>query len=680
MKNKIVSLLLTLSLIVLLFNFTPPYNLTGDAEEYIPVSQELIPVYEGSFKELNLNFDKNEDLKIHTNIGSFDPVNESEPSIPENLRASFGEAGQFIIQYGQTHPRQAKDLIEKLNGDIYGHFSSYSFRVKLNTNRLEALKIDSRIRAVLPVHPTYKIDPSLKDSNGNVLNEVDGDTTKKLAVLLWDSTVKDQFIEYSKSLGAKNILPGGVSTTLVEMEISLNVIDELAKNNDVVYVQFAGEAVPELDDVHNITNVNPVWNNFYRGERQTVALVDTGLDTAHPGFTNKVVSVIDYGNSGASTDPDGHGTHVGGIMIGTGAQSVDNNKRGMAYNGNVLVQAYLGCTSCPSLTDLMADTWNNGVRISNNSWGKSSVTTNRYDSYAREVDSFIHNIVNTDYDSSSGKDKNTFIFVKSAGNDLKITSPGSAKNVITVGASYNTKTDDPNKIWTTSSSGSGRGPTDDGRTKPDIVAPGYKTVSTLSSNSGLNSYYGNDFYTLLGGTSMAAPVVSGASALVRQYYREKVGIIPSASLVKAHLINGAAKLTAYTFPGNDQGWGRLNIGESLFPSSGNWAYSDARHVNHKTDVTYNIDVNNSTIPFITTLTWIDPPGDPANADTDVTVSDLDLIIQSPSGKTYASQKGKETVEQVRIASPEIGTWKVIVRGYDVPSDYQNFSLVIWRGL
>ena len=94
---------------------------------------------------------------------------------------------------------------------------------------------------------------------------------------------------------------------------------------------------------------------------------------------------------------------------------------------------------------------------------------------------------------------------------------------------------------------SSRGPTYDGRAKPDIVAPGYNIYSA-NGNVGKDSCSTTD----MAGTSMSAPIVAGNAALVRQYFRDGYypcgakgcgeSIAPSGSLVKAVLVNGAQNL------------------------------------------------------------------------------------------------------------------------------------------
>ena len=73
----------------------------------------------------------------------------------------------------------------------------------------------------------------------------------------------------------------------------------------------------------------------------------------------------------------------------------------------------------------------------------------------------------------------------------------------------------------------------------------------------------------LSGSSMATPVVAGASAMARQHLREELGITsPRSDFIKALLVNGADDLGAPDIPNHREGWGQLNLSNSLFPSRG----------------------------------------------------------------------------------------------------------------
>src|SRR5262249_10882903 len=121
---------------------------------------------------------------------------------------------------------------------------------------------------------------------------------------------------------------------------------------------------------------------------------------------------------------------------------------------------------------------------------------------------------------------------------------------------------------------SSRGPTKDGRIKPEIVAPGTNIVSTRSRQPKASPLWGeyDANYVYAGGTSMATPLTAGAAAVVRQYLTQTRGIsAPTGAMIKATLMHTATDL----FPGQygmgagqelptqrpniHEGYGRVNV-------------------------------------------------------------------------------------------------------------------------
>lgn len=332
------------------------------------------------------------------------------------------------------------------------------------------------------------------------------------------------------------------------------------------------------------------------GTDQIVAVADTGIDDQHPDFQGRIIGTVARGRPGDFSDPHGHGTHVAGSVLGDGSAS--NGKiKGVAPKSKLVFQSLLGFDGSLSglpidLNDLFDEAYQAGARIHNNSW--SAVTNSVYTMSSEEVDEYVN------------KHKDLLIVI-AAGNEgtgfkprkadpgyvdwLSIGSPASCKNALTVGACRSNRDNGPlaNRTWysvwpnkfptppianekvsgdpESLAAFSSRGPCDDHRIKPDLVAPGTDILSTRSSLAPVGKYTSSGYYTFDSGTSMATPLVSGCAALVRQYYVQNRGhSTPSAALLKATLVNSTKWLTGSDANAKDagkpnyhQGHGRVSM-------------------------------------------------------------------------------------------------------------------------
>ncbi|HEY3285155.1 MAG TPA: S8 family serine peptidase, partial [Armatimonadota bacterium] len=311
-----------------------------------------------------------------------------------------------------------------------------------------------------------------------------------------------------------------------------------------------------------------------------------------------------------------------------------------------------------------------------------------------------------------------------------LSAPSTAKNVITVGASEGDRPNgqgyggvaegtwmqvlqvfgaDPIASDYTSNNVNGmapfssRGPTTDGRIKPDISAPGTNIISVrstlaeapannpLAGDAGNPVYWGaapNASYAYAGGTSVSAPMVSGAAALVREYYQKKGIAEPSAALIKATLINTAvdmvpgqygtgAKQEMTARPNFVEGWGRLNL-SSLSPvAAQKLAFQEAGAglaTGDSAKLTYHVAEAGKPLHF--TLVWSDAPGSPTAAK--ALVNDLDLSVKAPDGSNLLGNGAEDhanNVEGVDIASAAAGDYVLTVKATNVPEGPQPYAVV-----
>lgn len=279
------------------------------------------------------------------------------------------------------------------------------------------------------------------------------------------------------------------------LSLAPNALDELTESDDVAEV-WLDEAVHILLDASTPHIRAPqVWEQLSNdGEGVTICVVDTGIDAAHVDFSGRVGLTADFSGKGTAVDGNGHGTHVASIAAGNGAAS-GGKYIGVAPGATIMAAKVLADNGSGRMSNVMAGLeWaaQNGADILNLSLGS------RGNSDGADALSTMCNAV-----VDLGK-----VMVVAAGNrgprQRTIGSPGAADKVITVGSS-----NDKDSVSRFSS----RGPTADGRAKPDLVAPGSKIVACRASGTSVGQVV-DDNYTTASGTSMSTPHVAGLCALM----------------------------------------------------------------------------------------------------------------------------------------------------------------------
>jgi hypothetical protein len=254
--------------------------------------------------------------------------------------------------------------------------------------------------------------------------------------------------------------------------------------------------------------------------------------------------------------------------------------------------------------------------------------------------------------------------------------PAGAKNHLAIGA-LNSNDDSMTSF-------SSWGPTDDGRLKPDFCAPGCQAGGdngVTSTDSG-----GNTAYSTLCGTSMASPTVTGIVALMLEDYRAQFGgPDPRNSTLKVLLAQTATDILDVG-PDYRSGYGSVRATAAI-DQMRTGAFAE-RELGHGETLFFTVYVTPADNELKVSVAWDDVPGAP-NVVAGI-VNDLDLHVFSPSGvehfpwtldplspATPAVRTGRDhvnNIEQVRVDAPEAGGWRIEVRGFDVPSGPQSFSI------
>lgn len=607
---------------------------------------------------------------------------KAKPSVSSTLTNKIydnGETGPYVVSFDGPVYDYMKTEIENSGAIIEEYIPDFSFLVMMTPEVAESVSKISCIKDVIVYEPLFKIDPDFVDDFGNIkdMGEI------KVRILTFDDTNAENQIQSFNIKEVEND-PDSIIALIDSEEIM-----KLANLNSVKFI----EPVPEFQLFNDVAKeymgIEGIWNLGYTGEGQVVGIADTGLDTGkndssmHRDFQGRIDRIIPLGRSTAD-DPHGHGTHVAGSVLGDGSRS-NGQIKGMAPRAHLVFQSVLdsrnGLGGLPNdLNDLFRQSWNEGARIHTNSWGAAG--SGVYNTNSRQVDEYLWG-------------NNNMIILFAAGNEgyskisgttvyNSIGSPGTAKNCITVGASENYRPekgqlgDNPNEIASFSS----RGTCKDGRVKPDIVAPGTWILSTKSSKAPTSNFWGeyNDYYAYMGGTSMATPLTAGAVAIAREYMMKEWNHTPSSAMMKAAVVNGATDM-GYGYPSRDQGWGRINLVDSL--KSKQYEYSDQeRSLSTGQVVNYTYSIKSDKTPLKVSLVWTDYPG--STSASKALVNDLDLKITSPSGVVYYGNDFTKpfdseidrlnNVENIFIENPEVGNYKVEVIAYNVPQGPQSFAL------
>ncbi|HJZ45520.1 MAG TPA: S8 family serine peptidase [Roseiflexaceae bacterium] len=517
-----------------------------------------------------------------------------------------------------------------------------------------------------------------------------------------------------------------------------------------------------LNDVARaIMHVDAAWQDrgLY-GAGQIIGVADSGLDTGNPktisaDFAGRLVATHVLATGGDLADTFGHGTHVAGSAAGAGAQSgarpaqhqYAGSFAGVAPEAGLVIQAFeanaqgeiIGLD--PDYYKLFGQAYADGARLHTNSWGDTTSDTpgpaqyGGYPSGSRDADRFTwdHPDMAIFFAAgNSGRDgvPDSANFCQGGDGVVdpdSLLAPGTAKNVITVGAAESLrssggyselpwfyfdqysfcfatppiKDDLPSNNAEGMAAFSSRGPADDGRSKPDIVAPGINIVSDRSHEPNAGTLWGvyasNNNYVYSGGTSMATPLVAGAGALTRQWLIARGIPNPSAAAVKATLLDtthdmgpgqygtGTTQEIPATRPNNVEGWGRVDLSFMSAPPYAIWVDDHAGGLATGQSFSYasapdrSLTVVDSAQPLRIMLAWTDPPGS-LSAQTKL-VNDLDLIVTGPGGATYRGNNVPggdrlNNVEGIVIDRPPPGQYKVEVRGYNVPIATQPYAMVV----
>lgn len=281
------------------------------------------------------------------------------------------------------------------------------------------------------------------------------------------------------------------------------------------------------------------------GKGVKLCIIDSGIDDSHPDLVGRVIARRDFTAEQNNIDSNGHGTHCAGIVSGSGAASGEKLK-GIAPNAQLMAAKVFDRYGNSRISDiLVAMRWayDEGAEIVSMSLGASGIITDGQSILTRACTTLgERDVVICVSAGNNGPELNT------------ITVPADSPLAITVGAIHKDRS-----VCHFSS----RGPTDAPEItgiKPNVVSPGAAIISCRSNHSNLPPYQPNPMYTMMSGTSMACPHVTGAMAVLLSYMKSLDLKLPT-SIIRLTLEDTAIKLPNYRDA--DQGKGLINIPNAL---------------------------------------------------------------------------------------------------------------------
>ncbi len=583
--------------------------------------------------------------------------------VAETPKSLDGGRIHVLLQLETIPTDDQRITLAQAGVNLLSYIPNRAWLASVPLGQVEAVVALPSVRAMAKILPEDKIDPALREEGVNAYSTTD-DGQVKLVALFFEDVALDVGLGIVATCGGR-VIKCSEADNSAAFHLPLAALYDLASCDAVKWIDQHYESIDLNDGARAALNVDAVQLAPYHltGHGVVVGQWESKHpDANHMDLVGRVTNIEDGWGTGD------HATQVAGTILGDGSLLNSRRYRGMAPAATLVsYHSWENTADLRSQYDTALNVYN--IDISNNSWGK--VEWHQYKDYTAALDDLVH-----------GASSKPISIVCAAGNEGDwgtIMSTAVGKNVVTVGA---TNSDD-GSLWTWSN----KGPTGDGRIKPDVVSPGCETRlggaiwSTLPGN-----LYGGAC-----GTSLAAPSVSGVMALMLEDWRAIYETDPFPSTLKGLLIHTA---TDWGLAGPDYacGYGLVNAQKAIdlirADTLDDVIVEDHIERNGQRDV-YAIEVGADRKELKVTLVWDDFPGDPLAAQ--ALVNDLDLVVIGPAGARHypwtldpdepegAAERlnadHTNNVEQVYVENPRAGTWLITVWGASVPQAQQKYSLL-----
>lgn len=707
--------------------------------------------------------------------GVLDPLAQTIDAHTIGAADAVSLSSYAIVQFNDAaHLAQARQALAAQGVQFLAYVPNNAYYVRLGHSGLKGLRANAAVRWAGLLQPALKLDPQLwqaqrensaaKQDDGRYeiqIDAFDGVSSAQIAAELEKMVPGVQITVRSERAEAAPYVRAAVGLasldTLLRAATAIDGVVFVSPWLPTTTQNAASVGAIQGNSLNATCSGNgpicgpaPLWDHGITGSGQIAAVADSGtspnaawfatLDKGmgpHTAITasdspppvlpnvgtlypdNKIIAY--WLQPGGPVDYDftsGHGTHVTGTVLGDAAGTfgaisympstplLPNHDLadGMAPNAQLLFQD-AGPVSATSIIindfeGTLTQAYRGGARVHNNSWG------------SKTGGAYVGNDANIDRTTRNNED---LLVVVAAGNDvagaMATGSPGNSKNGLTVAALGHAGS-------LAKASYSNRGPTRDGRMKPDIAAPG-SAIQSARNETSFNDTVQAPRVAGMSGTSMASPTITGNAVLVRQFFADGFyprgeknsadAYNPSGMALKAILLNGT-NVNA-SAPSPDVGWPNAGTGHGRAWLDGNLWFKDTmpggddsrrlrlfertNKAGLKTGQVNEYTIANvgPGIELRATLTWFDANAVSGAAST--LVNNLDLEVVAPGGTVYkgnvlsggvstpgGTADAKDTVEQVRFETPAAGSYTFRVKATGVPgngaegSDAQGYALAV----
>ncbi len=645
--------------------------------------------------------------ELRFSSGAFRPEPGLDRALQEAIPA-LQEAGRervfgFLLtdEYlAEPHHQQLNEIGVEVLGN---HGSAYKVAAPVE---IGAEELESQLAELEFVHwvgfspPGLKESPELQRLRGE-LQRVGDDAPAEIPVYinLFDADPRGVFGEELSAHGARL---GHFDEDLLAYRAMIphgwpdgawEVLDAITELDYVLFVEpmledgieFGPAASTKHDESTPTIGADYIRPN-YNGASITLGIMDSGFmvgsaaPTTHQDL-NKFGRGVNFTDDGSSVwnDGSGHGTHVLGTIAGTG--TADIRYRGVApgigHSSNERIRA----------AQVFRQNWQ-GQWTGTGAWIQDAMDwlTNQGAHVINYSGGGYNNSPLAGTDNTSRRlDANVWasrpLFVVAAGNDgsgsQTVNRPAVAKNALAVGNVRDFGYQTVGQIWTSSS----RGPTADGRMKPNVTAPG-RWIG--APDAGTSTGYRDS-----SGTSMAAPHVAGVAATMMEHYSAFIGrpMLTRARLMATAILHNDDRLVRQ---GNDYGLGRVSSYKAHWRRNnangwkGYWNWGQVHENNY---IYRDIEVPANAHRLVVVMTWDEPPAS-SGADA-ARLWDLELWLQHNPGSppsnpwnalgavNHRRWSWDDNVIYAIVDRPSAGTWRLKSVPYDAPHTFWNgYSLPV----